>query len=223
MHLTNVVVQANLACSIDLRALIYRLSNARYDPRSFSGLIWQHRKIGGNCLLFSNGTINCNGKCLSIQEARRRLRRYARVLQRMGYAVRLTQIRIVTASAVHQLSGRIDPRKLPMDFSYEPEIFPAVMFRRNGVHYICHLSGKLMITGLKCSRDCTKCIPFSWRWSCTYKRSSTTKWTRRTYTSSLRRNPAKYTWLLPRRHRRWTALSPIFRIPTWHNHRGSTI
>ncbi|CAG2220672.1 TBP [Mytilus edulis] len=141
MQLTNVVVQANLGCSFDLRELAYRLPNVRYDPRTFSALIWQHRKIGGNCLLFSNGIINCNGKCLSIQDGRRRLRRYARLLQQMGNDVRLTQVRILTASASHQLSGRVDPYRLPSEFSFEPEIFPAVMFRRHGMHFTCHLSG----------------------------------------------------------------------------------
>jgi TATA-box binding protein (TBP) (component of TFIID and TFIIIB) len=51
MQLTNVVVQADLACSLDLRVLTYRLTNARYDPKVFSAIVWQHRKIGGNCLL----------------------------------------------------------------------------------------------------------------------------------------------------------------------------
>jgi len=153
MQLTNVVVQGDLGCTFDLRELTYRLANARYDLRSFSGLIWRHRNIGGNCLLFSNGKINCNGKCSTLTEGRLRLRRYARRLQKMGHPVRLTNVRVVTASAVHQLSDRIDPTRLPKDFSYEPELFPAVMFRRHGMHFICHLSGKTMITGIKRSND----------------------------------------------------------------------
>ena len=153
MRLTNAVVQGDLGCTLDLRVLTYRLTNARYDPKVFSAVVWQHRKIGGNCLLFSNGKINCNGKCLYLQDGRRRLRRYARKLQKMDYPVRLTNVRVVTASAAHQLTERIDPTRLPKDFSYEPELFPAVMFRRHGMHFICHLSGKTMITGIKRSND----------------------------------------------------------------------
>jgi TATA-box binding protein (TBP) (component of TFIID and TFIIIB) len=153
MQLTNVVVQADLGCSLDLHLLTYRLTNARYDPKVFSAVVWQHRKIGGNCLLFSNGKINCIGKCLSLQDGRRRLRRYARKLQMMNYPVRLTNVRSVTVSAAHQLTDRIDPTGLPKDFSYEPELFPVVMFRRHGIHFICHLSGKTMITGIKRSSD----------------------------------------------------------------------
>jgi TATA-box binding protein (TBP) (component of TFIID and TFIIIB) len=146
MRITNVVVQGELGCTFDLRELTHRLVNVRFDPRSFSGLIWQHCKIGGNCLLFSNGKINCNGKCLSLRDSRRRLRRYARCLQKMVYEVRLSNVRLVTVSAVHQLSGRIDPSRLPKDFSCEPELFPAAMVRRHGLHFMCHLSGKTMIT-----------------------------------------------------------------------------
>jgi TATA-box binding protein (TBP) (component of TFIID and TFIIIB) len=123
MQLTNVVVQANLGCSLDLRVLTYRLTNARYDPKVFSAVVWQHRKMGGNCLLFFNGKINCNGKCLPIQDGGRRLRRCARKLQQMDYPVRLTNVRVVTASADHQLIERIDPTRLPNDFSYESEVF----------------------------------------------------------------------------------------------------
>jgi TATA-box binding protein (TBP) (component of TFIID and TFIIIB) len=117
MQLTNVVVQTDLGCSLDLRFLTYRLTNARYDPKVFSAVVWQHRKIEGNCLLFSNGKISCSGKFLSLQDDRRCLRRYARTLQNMNYPVRLTNVRLVTASAAHQLTDRIDPTRLPKDFS----------------------------------------------------------------------------------------------------------
>lgn len=149
MRLTNVVVQGDLKCTFDLRHLTLRLANVRYDPKVFSGLIWQHRRIGGNCTLFVNGKINCNGSAASEQEGRRRLRRYARILQRMGYDVKLQNVRLVTASAIHQLSDKITPSTLPNHFDYEPEIFPAVMFRRHGMHFACHLSGKMIITGIK--------------------------------------------------------------------------
>lgn len=159
MRLTNVVVQGDLGCPIDLRDLILKLTNVRYDPRTFSALIWQHKKIKGNCLLFSTGKINCNGKCSSLLEGRQRLRRYARIVQKLGYRVELRNIKIITASAAHQLNGRIDPQQLPPHFSYEPELFPAVMFRREGLHYICHLSGKMMITGIKRDKDLDDIYP----------------------------------------------------------------
>ena len=153
MRLTNVVYQANLNVQIYLNCLVHQLNN--YNPRTFSGLIYQNRKIGGNCLIFSNEKINCNGACSDFDSGVKRLRRYARILQRLGYVVRLSEIRLVTASAVHKLSGRRNVKSLCriQDFQYNPELFPAVMLRRQGIHFTCHLSGSLLITGIKNSTD----------------------------------------------------------------------
>jgi transcription initiation factor TFIID TATA-box-binding protein len=155
MRLTNVVCTADLGCSIDLRELTLQIANARYDPSKFSGLIWQHRRIGGNCLLFSNGKINCNGKCDSFKDGRERLRKYARLVQKLGWNVRLQNLTCATASAVHELSSTIKLESIPIGsgFSYEPELFPAIMARRDGVHFTCHFSGKIIITGIKRPRD----------------------------------------------------------------------
>jgi TATA-box binding protein (TBP) (component of TFIID and TFIIIB) len=134
-----VVVKGDLGCNIDLR----ELTDIRYDPRKLLAVIWQHRKIGGNALVFSNGKINCNGKSSSLQDGCSRLQRYGQILQKLG----------VTVSGAHRLSGRIDPQHLPPDFTYEPELFPAVMCRRAGLHFTCHLSGIMMITGIKEEKD----------------------------------------------------------------------
>ncbi|OWF41098.1 TATA-box-binding protein [Mizuhopecten yessoensis] len=98
-HALNVVCDADLGCYVDLVELAGRIANVRYDPRVFSGLVWQHINIGGNCLVFASGKINCNGRASSFDEGRRRLRRYARMLQRLGWNVTLTNARVVTASA----------------------------------------------------------------------------------------------------------------------------
>ena len=157
MRITNVVVQGDLGCTFDLKELTNQLTNVRYDPKSFSGVIWQHKKIGGNCLIFSNGKINTNGKCSTFREGTQRLRRYARLLQRMGYAIRLNRVRLITASACHRLSGKINPASFSE--GYEPELFPALMFKRDGLHFTCHLSGTLIITGIKGKKDLDNAYP----------------------------------------------------------------
>ena len=152
MKITNVVFSAQLCCPIDLMELCQRLWNARYEPRTFPGLIWQHRTIGGNCLVFSNGAINCNGRASYIREGRQRLRQYARQLQRLGYPVRLKKIKMVTASASHSLSDRLDIMTLANERTvvYEPELFPALNFKTDGVNFCCFHTGKVVITGIRC-------------------------------------------------------------------------
>jgi TATA-box binding protein (TBP) (component of TFIID and TFIIIB) len=150
MIITNVVCSANLSCSIDLRHLCHCIANARYDPKRFPGLIWQHKTIGGNCLVFSNGVINCNGKAPSITEGRQRLRQYARRIQRLGFTVRLKEIKLITISASHTLSTALNLQLLAKErhVVYEPELFPSLNFKREGVHFCCFHSGKVVITGV---------------------------------------------------------------------------
>ncbi|XP_062588708.1 TATA-box-binding protein-like [Saccostrea cucullata] len=102
MRLTNVVVQGKLDGKIDLRNVAKILTNVTYNPKSFSGLMWQHGKIGGACKLFKSGAIQCNGKSSSFHEGIERLRRYARFLQRKGLCTNVMDIRVVTASATHR-------------------------------------------------------------------------------------------------------------------------
>ncbi len=155
MFITNVVYGGDLNRRFDLTELAGRLSNVRYDPKSFPGLIWQHRRIGGNCLLFSNGKINCNGKARSFERGKRRLREYARLIQKMGYDVRLTGVKLITASASHELSGPLRLHELARErgATYEPEIFPALVVKRDGVTFSCFHTGKLSVTGIKSRRD----------------------------------------------------------------------
>lgn len=155
MRLTNVVYQGEMNCVINLKQLTTQLVNVRYDPLKFPGFFFQHRKIGGNCLIFSNGKINCNGACDSFDTGLKRLRSYARYIQQIGYDVVLTNVQPVTASAFHKLSSRLDLNSISpaLNFSYDPELFPAVMMRRNDIHFTCHLCGSVLITGIKRPKD----------------------------------------------------------------------
>ncbi|MET0103901.1 MAG: hypothetical protein ABW072_02025 [Sedimenticola sp.] len=160
MYLTNVVCSGNVCCSIDLREMCYRLVNTRYHPTLFPGLIWQHRTIGGNCLLFSNGKIQCQGKATSLREGLIRLRRYARVLQTLGLPVRLTEAKVMTASAFHILSTSLDLESFVKErqLVYEPELFPTATFRVEGVTFSCFRNGKIVITGIRTLSDINRIV-----------------------------------------------------------------
>ena len=151
MFLTNVVCSADLRCNINLGHLCQRLVNVKYDPSHFSGLVWQHKTIGGNCLVFSNGKINCNGKADSFKEGIKRLRRYARYLQKMGYDVTLNDVKVLTASAFHAFDDHLNIKELgeQRGTRYEPELFPTATFKRENVTFSCFHNGKIIITGIK--------------------------------------------------------------------------
>ena len=138
MIITNVVYSANLRCRFDLARLCHQLSNTSYNPSRFPGLIWKHKRIGVNCLVFSSGVINCNGKATYFKSGYIRLRRYARCLQKLGYKVQLADVKRLTASASHKLSSTLALEKISSEWrvAYTPEIFPALVFKKQGVTFL---------------------------------------------------------------------------------------
>lgn len=160
--INNVVVCADLQCNIDLKDLTLRNCNMVYNPRLFSGVQWKHKKVGGHCMLFPNGKMIVNGKVSTLQEAKRRLRRYARLLQKAGWCVKLTHIKVTTISASFKLEGSLNLTQIVNYYSgsYEPERFPAVMFVKGSVHFTCFHSGSVLMTGIKTEKQMYNvCIP----------------------------------------------------------------
>jgi transcription initiation factor TFIID TATA-box-binding protein len=150
VNVTNVVVMSDLKTKINLRHVVLNTRDARYDPKRFPGMIWHHRKVGGSCLLFSNGKMICHGgKTLST--ARQSLRRFARCLQRMGYDVHLDIIRLLTMSVVADVEQRLNlgDIAIKMGGHYETELHNGAQFRKSTVHFNCFSSGKIIITGVK--------------------------------------------------------------------------
>jgi transcription initiation factor TFIID TATA-box-binding protein len=39
-----------------------------------------------------------------------------------------------------------------MQATYEPELFPAAMFKRGNVHFTCFCNGTILVTGIKTQR-----------------------------------------------------------------------
>ena len=149
MQITNVVVQAHLNVPLDLQRLVYSLRDAKYNPKSFSAIVWHHKRVGGSCLLFNNGHMICHGS-RSFGEARRRVRRFARLIQKLGYPVKLAPIKLLTVSAVADLGRSLDLTAVArlMGGSFEPELFNGAVFYRGRQHFSCFTSGKVIITGI---------------------------------------------------------------------------
>lgn len=160
MQLTNVICSAQLGCDVHLRDLCNQLANVRYDPARFPGLMWKHRRIGGNCLVFSNGTIQCQGKAANLKEGIRRVRRYVRVLQKLGWPIMFNRVRILTVSGFHILSGPVDFNRLVKErrLIYEPELFPTANLTVDGITFSCFHNGKVVITGIKRTSDVNRVV-----------------------------------------------------------------
>lgn len=152
MHakVTNVVVGGDLHCTFKLKELTYKLRNCIYNPSRYSGMIWRHKSIISTCFLFHTGKILCMGN-KSFYDAKKDLRKYARMLCRNGYDIQLDKIKLITKSAVSTMKGRLNLEEISkyMCCSYEAEIFNAVLIKKYGTHFTCFPSGKVIMTGVK--------------------------------------------------------------------------
>lgn len=150
LHVTNVVISASVQCNLNLRNIAHKLANVIYNPHKYSGLIWQHRKIKSKCFLFHTGKMLCMGND-NLAESKKDLRKYARILYKLKYPVCISNIKLVTQSAVATLSGRLDIANAVnyVKGTYDPELFNALMIRSNRIHYTCFSSGKVIITGVR--------------------------------------------------------------------------
>ena len=152
IKITNVVVQSRISISINLHEFIYKIRDGKFMPPRFSGLIWNHKKIGGCCLLFSNGKLICHGGS-SFNQARIRVRKYARLIQKtLNESVRLHAVKLVTASLLADLHIPVNLHRVSQCYpgaSYEPELLNAATCRRGRVHFTIFSSGKIVVTGIR--------------------------------------------------------------------------
>lgn len=145
MRITHEIYKCQLTGAVDLLKLSAILEKCVYTKTPFHSIQW--KKYGGNFQLFSSSKIVCHGKELD---------KYLEELRGLGYAVRPNSIELVTKSATHRLSGRVDYYRLVGEMpgvEWHPELFHAPMLKRDGISYIIYQSGKTVITGIKTEDD----------------------------------------------------------------------
>ena len=149
--ITNIVVYAELSNTLDLFYLANRLLNVRYHPKSFCGLIFKHKKIGGTCFCFESGKIVCNG-FNNLETARIGLRKYARLISKHVYGVAINKIKLSTISLYSSLNRSVSLSKLYTLLKgccYEPEIFPGLRYKPyKNINFTVFRSGEIVITGV---------------------------------------------------------------------------
>ena len=146
MQITNIVSTAHLNTRLDLAKIAKENINIIYDPSKFGAASWRHRKIHGTLQIFPNGKLIHLGPP-ACKKPRVYIRQYARILQKQGYAVRLSPVRLVCMSAVYKLSGPIRLESIPHS-SYHPEVINTAITRRAGNTYSIFHTGTVIIAGI---------------------------------------------------------------------------
>ena len=140
---THRIHSADLECEIDLVKLTHSVGNIIYKKSPFKVCIWRCKQIRETCLVYSTGRILVHG-------SRGSVRKYARLLWRLGFNVNLRFIKLVTQSMTYNLGREISYKKMIEHFNiqHNPEIFHALVFKKARVSFTVFKSGKINITGV---------------------------------------------------------------------------
>eukprot|EP00064_Thunnus_orientalis_P012603 superscaffoldBa00001953_g12638 len=146
----NIVSTAKLGCQLDLNVIARKALNVKYDPKTYKALTMRIRKPLTTAIIYKSGNIVCLG-AKSEEESRIAARRYARIVQKLGFPVRFLDFRIQTMVA----SCKIFPINFEQlvlahhqQCSYEPELFPGLFYRvMPGISVTIFANGKLSVNG----------------------------------------------------------------------------
>mmetsp|Transcript_9493 Transcript_9493/g.23209 ORF Transcript_9493/g.23209 Transcript_9493/m.23209 type:complete len:205 (-) Transcript_9493:79-693(-) len=156
--LQNIVATVNLACHLDLKKIALQARNAEYNPRRFAAVIMRIREPKTTALIFGSGKMVCTG-AKSEENARLASRKYARIIQKLGFEARFTEFKIQNIVGSCDVKFPIRLEKLAYAHgnfcSYEPELFPGIIYRMLDpkVVLLIFVSGKIVLTGAKDKRD----------------------------------------------------------------------
>lgn len=154
-ELQNVVATFNLGVdTLDLRAIALRKPFVEYNPQKFAAATIRIREPRTTALAFASGNMVCTGAKTEI-EARIAGRKYVRLLQKHGIPVSFRNFKIQNIVASAEIPHCLKLVELSRAFgpyvSYEPDLFPGLVFRTTApkLVFLLFRSGKIVITGAK--------------------------------------------------------------------------
>ncbi|XP_065832479.1 TATA-box-binding protein-like [Oscarella lobularis] len=153
-ELQNIVSTVNLGCKLDLKTIALHARNAEYNPKRFAAVIMRIRDPRTTALIFSSGKMVCTG-AKSEDHSRLAARKYARVIQKLGFQAKFTEFKIqnMVGSCDVKFPIRLEGLVLAHSqfASYEPELFPGLIYRmvQPRIVLLIFVSGKVVLTGAK--------------------------------------------------------------------------
>ncbi|TMW51279.1 hypothetical protein DOY81_003665 [Sarcophaga bullata] len=163
VKLQNVVATVSLACELNLQDINNRTRNSEYTPSRFHGVVMRMRDPRCTALIFRTGKIICTG-ARNETEASLGTRKFARIIQKLGYPVKFTEYRLQNIVATVDLRFPIRLENLNQVHgqfsSYEPELFPGLIYRmvKPRMVLLIFVNGKIVFTGAKARKDILECL-----------------------------------------------------------------
>lgn len=93
IKIQNCVATVNLGCDLNLRKINFRTRNSEYNPARFHGVIMRIREPRCTALIFRSGKVVCTGARNEV-DANLGIRKFARILQKLGYPVKFLEFKI---------------------------------------------------------------------------------------------------------------------------------
>ncbi|XP_065076918.1 TBP-related factor [Ochlerotatus camptorhynchus] len=158
MLVRNCVATVSLGCELNLQAINFRLRNSEYNPARFHGVVMRIREPRCTALVFRSGKIVCTG-ARNEADAYLAARKFARIIQKLGYNVRFLEFKVQNLVATVDLRFPIRLENLNQVHgqfsSYEPELFPGLIYRmvKPRVVLLIFVNGKIVFTGAKSERE----------------------------------------------------------------------
>eukprot|EP01122_Echinamoeba_exundans_P007684 TRINITY_DN2414_c0_g2_i1.p1 TRINITY_DN2414_c0_g2~~TRINITY_DN2414_c0_g2_i1.p1 ORF type:complete len:310 (+),score=57.93 TRINITY_DN2414_c0_g2_i1:550-1479(+) len=153
-QLQNIVATVNLDTALNLKDIAMRARNAEYNPKRFAAVIMRIRDPKTTALIFASGKMVVTG-ARSEDAARVAGRKYARIIQKLGFAPKYKDFKIqnIVASTDVRFPIRLESLAFAHSqfSSYEPELFPGLIYRMvfPKVVLLIFVSGKIVLTGAK--------------------------------------------------------------------------
>jgi len=158
-ELQNVVATFNLGVDhLDLRSIALEKPFIEYNPQKFAAATMRIRDPRTTALAFASGNMVCTGAKTEIQ-SRLAGRKYVRILQKHGIPVSFRNFKIQNIVASADVGHTLKLIELSRSYgpyvSYEPDLFPGLVFRTTSpkLVFLLFRSGKIVITGAKCRTE----------------------------------------------------------------------
>ncbi|MDA7838947.1 TATA-box-binding protein [bacterium] len=158
-ELQNVVATFNLGVDhLDLRAIALRKPFIEYNPQKFAAATIRIREPRTTALAFASGNMVCTG-AKTESHARLAGRKYVRILQKHGIPVSFRNFKIQNIVASAEIPHCLKLLELSRAYgpyvSYEPDLFPGLVFRTTApkLVFLLFRSGKIVITGARCRSE----------------------------------------------------------------------
>jgi transcription initiation factor TFIID TATA-box-binding protein len=152
-EIQNVVSTINMKTQLDLKTIALKSLNSEYNPRRFSALIMRIREPARTtALIFATGKMVVTG-AKSVKQSELSCRKFIKIIKKLGFDSVFSEFKVQNIVCSVDLKFYIHLEKMNIIHekftTYEPELFPGLIFRISDIVYLIFNSGKVVITGSK--------------------------------------------------------------------------